>query len=141
MKKHLIIVFWGFLLLPGLLSALTTIQAARLFEKARMYETTGDLTRAEQFYDSLYTAYPHNSQYTSRYKSILIRTGRLDKALIITEQQFENNPGNSNLAAELGVLMMANNRKNDAYRLWEPLLRDRNMRNRIPQMAIMYLTA
>jgi|GEM_PF-2107505 len=136
-----IILFLGFLFLPDKLPALSKTQADRLFEKARILETTGDLTRAEQLYDSLYTAYPDNNQYIARYKSILIRTGRLDKALIITEQQFRKNPGNSNLAAELGVLMIANNREKDAYRLWERLFRDRGMRNRIPQTAIMYLTA
>lgn len=142
MKKHLyIILFYGFLLLPGLLSALTKTQADRLFEKARIFETTGDLIRALQLYDSLYVSFPTINQYTVRYKSVLIRTGRLDKALLITEHQFERNPSNSNLAAELGVLMIANNRDKDAYSMWKRLLRNRNLRNRIPQTAIMYLTA
>ncbi len=142
MKKHLfIVVLAGYFFVPGLLPALTKTQADRLFEKARILETTGDLIQAEQFYDSLFTAFPNNSQYAARYKSLLIRSGKLDKAMIITEYQFERNSGNPNLAAELGVLMIANNLETDAYRMWEHLLRDRNMRSRIPQTAIMYLTA
>ncbi len=139
MRKELFTVFLIFFTLT--LWGMTPGETENLWNKARQAEAEGDIPRAEQLYDSLCTAYPRNNQYLSRYKSVLIRSERLEKALKISQQMYRLNPRNTNLVAEAGALMMALGRKDEAFRYWEPYLGKKNAANRIPPAAIMYLTA
>ncbi|BFN36785.1 tetratricopeptide repeat protein [Fidelibacter multiformis] len=120
---------------------MSTQEADALFKRARSAESAGDLTKAQALYDSLYTVYPRNPRYLSYYKSVLIRTGNLEKAAEVTETLYRMNPGNINYLAEWGVLLMANHRQEEAFRLWDPYLRPRGRQSRLPRLAMMYLTA
>lgn len=116
-------------------------EADTLFNRARSAESAGDLSKAQTLFDSLYTVYPRNPRYLSYYKSVLIRAGNLEKAAEITETLYRMNPGNINYLAEWGVLLMANNRREEAFHVWEPYLRPRGRQDRLPRLAMMYLTA
>ncbi|MDK2975538.1 MAG: hypothetical protein PWP06_13 [Candidatus Marinimicrobia bacterium] len=139
--KKLFIIILLFSTGTALCENMSTQEADALFNRARSAESAGDVSKAQVLYDSLYSAYPQNPRYLSYYKSILIRTGNLEKAVEITETLYRMNPGNINYLAEWGVLLMANNRQEEAFRLWEPYLRTRNRQSRLPRLAMMYLTA
>jgi predicted Zn-dependent protease len=92
------------------------------FRHAQAFESAGDLERAAQLYEELWSSDSTNVVYFLGLQRTLLQAKEYDRAIAVTEQQRARTPGDLNLRASLGGVYYKAGREADAMARWREII-------------------
>ena len=92
------------------------------FRHAQAFESAGDLERAAQLYEELWSEDSSNVVYFLGLQRTLLQAKQYDRAIAITERQRARAPGDLNLRASLGGVYYKAGREAEAMARWREII-------------------
>ncbi len=122
MKRHIIYILLLMCLLFSTVWGRVNDQQ-NIYKKAFAFEKNGEYTKAESLYVDLYSTYPGNNTYFTRYKNMLILQKKFQELLPVLEQRVKEKTYDRYIKLELGVLYYALDDPDKARKIWSEIFK------------------